>query len=110
MLDVNLSKTSLELDKELGSEKKHEKRDKLDLMLELLIACLEPAKKTHLLYRTRVNYAQLSRYLSVLIELGMMEEISSPLEGFVITDKGRITLKLFTVGSFNAKQAINQSS
>jgi hypothetical protein len=33
------------------AEKKQEKRDKVDLVLELLIASIEPVKKTHFLYR-----------------------------------------------------------
>ena len=74
---------------------KQAKRDKLDLMLELLIASIEPVKKTHSLYRTKINHAQLSRYLRLVLALGMLEEISDPLEGYVITKKGRITLELF---------------
>src|SRR6185503_1740932 len=77
------------------AEKKQEKRDKLDLMLELLIASIEPVKKTHLLYRTKINHAHLSRYLRLVLDLGMLEEISDPFEGYVITKKGRITLELF---------------
>jgi predicted transcriptional regulator len=85
--------TSLELDQD--ADKKQEKRDKLDLMLDLLTESSEPIKKTHLLYRMKINHAQLSRYLSLLLNLGMVEEISKPLDGFLITDKGRITLELF---------------
>ena len=74
---------------------KQAKRDKLDLILELLIASFEPVKKTHLLYRTKINHAQLSRYLRLVLDLGMLEEISDPFEGYVITKNGRITLELF---------------
>lgn len=79
-----------------GNEKKQEKRDKLELILDLLEESLEPVKKTHLLYRTKINHAQLTRYLDLLLDLGMMDEIDEPLDGFLITDKGRIALELFS--------------
>jgi predicted transcriptional regulator len=77
-------------------EKKPEKRDKLDLLLELLEATNEPTKKTHLIYRLRINYYQLTRYLDLLLELEMVEEVSRPFEGYAITEKGRIMRSLFT--------------
>ena len=76
-------------------EKKAEKRDKLDLLLELLEATNEPTKKTHLIYRLRINYYQLTRYLDLLLKLDMVKEISSPFEGYAITEKGRVMRSLF---------------
>ena len=76
-------------------EKKPEKRDKLDLLLELLEATNEPTKKTHLIYRLRINYYQLTRYLDLLLKLDMVQEISSPFEGYAITEKGRVMRSLF---------------
>lgn len=76
-------------------EKKTEKRDKLDLLLELLEATSEPTKKTHLIYRLRINYYQLTRYLDLLLKLDMVQEVSSPFEGYAITEKGRVMRSLF---------------
>ena len=76
-------------------EKKAEKRDKLDLLLELLEATNEPTKKTHLIYRLRINYYQLTRYLDLLLKLDMVQEVSSPFEGYAITEKGRVMRSLF---------------
>ncbi|HKU48416.1 MAG TPA: winged helix-turn-helix domain-containing protein [Nitrososphaera sp.] len=76
-------------------EKKTEKRDKLDLLLELLEATNEPTKKTHLIYRLRINYYQLTRYLDLLLKLEMVEEVTKPFEGYTITEKGRIMQRLF---------------
>ena len=76
-------------------EKKPEKRDKLDLLLELLDATSEPTKKTHLIYRLRINYYQLTRYLDLMLKLEMIEEVSTPFEGYAITEKGRIMRSLF---------------
>jgi len=78
------------------NDQKQEKRDQLDLLLELLKETKEPVKKTHILYRTRINYYQLSRYLNLLLKLNMVEEVTNPLEGFRITDKGRTVLSLFS--------------
>ena len=94
------SKTIMNLDEQLGSvqqnEKKSEKRDKLDLLLELLEATNEPIKKTHLIYKLRINYYQLTRYLDLLLKLGMVQEVSSPFEGYAVTEKGRVMQKLFS--------------
>ena len=76
-------------------EKKTEKRDKLDLLQELLQATNEPTKQTHLIYRLRINYYQLTRYLDLLLKLEMVEEVSKPFEGYAITEKGRIMQSLF---------------
>jgi predicted transcriptional regulator len=78
-----------------ADEKKAEKRDKLDLLLELLEATSEPTKKTHLIYKLRINYYQLSRYLDLLLRLEMVKEVSEPFEGYVIAEKGRLMQKLF---------------
>jgi predicted transcriptional regulator len=77
------------------NDQKQEKRDQLDLLLDMLKETKEPVKKTHILYRTRINYYQLSRYLNLLLKLNMVEEVTNPLEGFRITDKGRTMLSLF---------------
>jgi predicted transcriptional regulator len=79
------------------NDEKQEKRDQLDLLLDMLKETKEPVKKTHILYRTRINYYQLSRYLNLLLKLNMVEEVTNPLEGFRITDKGRTMLSLFLV-------------
>jgi predicted transcriptional regulator len=73
---------------------KSRKRDQLQIMLALMEAATEPAKKTHLLFSIRINYYQLIRYLDLLCGLGMLEEIAVPFEGYRITEKGRALLAL----------------
>lgn len=84
---------------DIYSDQKRKKRDKLDIIVDLLEAVKEPAKKTHLLYTTKINYYQLIRYLDLLSRPGLLEEISDPFEGYIITRKGRILLMLLD-GSF----------
>lgn len=78
---------------------KKQRRDQLDLMIDLLEATTSPAKKTRLLYRTATNHEQLTRYLDLLLRLGMVEKISEPFDGYLITQKGRTLLVLFRVHS-----------
>jgi len=73
----------------------NEKRDKLDLLLRVLEITMEPTKKTHILYLAKINYYQLTRYVGLLLALGMLEEVSTPFDGYRITDKGRMVLGLF---------------
>ena len=72
-----------------------EKRDMLDVILARLLETFEPVKKTHLLYRMRINHIQLTRYISLLLKLEMIEETSEPQGRYVITDKGRTLVELF---------------
>jgi predicted transcriptional regulator len=82
-------------DAEIPSPQKQRKRNQMEVMFELLGAATEPAKKTHLLFRTKINYYQLVRYLGLLTSLGMLEAVSEPFEGYMITEKGRTALQLF---------------
>lgn len=73
----------------------HVRRDKIDIILKILEITTQPTKKTHILYTAKINFYQLSGYLDLLLKIGMVEEISYPLEGYRITEKGRVLLKLF---------------
>lgn len=70
------------------------RRDQIAMLIELLKETSEPVKKTHLLYRTRTNYYQITRYLNLLQKWDMIENVSQPFDGFRITEKGRTLLRL----------------
>ncbi|GIU71761.1 MAG: hypothetical protein KatS3mg003_1240 [Candidatus Nitrosocaldaceae archaeon] len=70
------------------------KRDRLDIMLNILEITKEPIKKTHILYRANINHQQLTKYLAMLEELGMITESNN--SEYVITDKGRMFLDMFS--------------
>jgi len=72
-----------------------ERRDKIDIILAILEITSQPIKKTHILYTAKINFYQLTRYLDLLLNMGLLEEISDPFEGYRITEKGRVLLKLF---------------
>lgn len=65
------------------------------MILEMLKVCMEPTKKTHLIYMAKLNHYQLLSYVGLLQKFGMIEEISKPIKGYVITEKGRKLLRLF---------------
>jgi predicted transcriptional regulator len=71
------------------------KRTQLEMILEMLRICMEPTKKTHLIFMAKLNHYQLLGYVELLQKFGMIEEISAPIKGFVITEKGRKLLRLF---------------
>jgi predicted transcriptional regulator len=66
-----------------------EKRDKLDILINMLEVTLEPCKKTHILYKPNLNYYQLNKYLNELLELGLVKEIQVPYKCYVTTSKGK---------------------
>lgn len=69
------------------------KRDRLDIMINILEIVKESSKRTHILYKANINHSQLMKYLKMLQQLGMLQEKNGE---FIITDKGRIFLSLLT--------------
>jgi predicted transcriptional regulator len=72
------------------------KRNKLDIIFNILEITMTPAKKTHILYRANINFYQLTKYLDFLLRLEMVEEIEHP-RRYRITEKGKQVLNLFNL-------------
>lgn len=68
------------------------RRNKLDIIADLLRIAKRPAKKTNLLYRGRMSTKGLEIYLSFLLEKGLLTT-NSP--NFQCTEKGRLFLELY---------------
>ncbi len=81
-------------------EKQTEKRDKLDIMIQLLQIAREPIKKTRMMQVAYLNFHQVSKYLEYLINAGLLESVSKPYPGYKITEKGRMFLTLLTVTDY----------
>lgn len=77
------------------------KRGRLEILLEILDETRKPTKKTHLLYNARINHNQLSRYLQILLDLKMVEQISEPFDGYLISENGELLLKLIPRKAMN---------
>ena len=71
------------------------RRDKLEIILRILAIGNTPVKKTHILYKAGINFYQLSRYLDLLLKVGMIEQVNEPFVAFRTTEKGRVLLNLF---------------
>ena len=79
-----------------GSDLYLGKRNQIEILLEMLSACQQPVRKTHLLYMARINHYQLESYIEMLKKFGMIEDISQPFKGFLITRKGRTLVRVLT--------------
>jgi len=73
---------------------KNSKRTELTLMMEILLNTVKPIKKTNLLYKTRINFQQLEKYLDLLMSKGLLGFISDPFNGYQITQKGAQFMEL----------------
>lgn len=51
-----------------------QRRDRLYIMAEILEVTLEGALKTQVMYRANLSFAQLNHYLTVLIDLELLEK------------------------------------
>ncbi|MGH9993296.1 MAG: winged helix-turn-helix domain-containing protein [Nitrososphaera sp.] len=87
--------------------KQTEKRDKLDIMIQLLQIAREPIKKTRIMQVGYLNFYQVTKYLDYLMSAGLLESISKPYPGFRTTEKGRMFLALLTVTDYKVGQADN---
>ncbi|MFQ5940580.1 MAG: winged helix-turn-helix domain-containing protein [Nitrososphaerales archaeon] len=76
------------------------KRDRLDIILEMLEVSNVPVKKTHILFKTSINFYQLKKYLNLLQHLEMLQKVKEPYKGYIITEKGRQLLTLFNHNGF----------
>ncbi len=84
------------------------RRDKLDIILRILDVGSVPVKKTHILYKAGINFYQLTRYLNLLTNLGLIEQVNEPFVAYRTTEKGRVLIRLFS--DITAEKPIIKSS
>ncbi len=68
------------------------KRERLEIMAEILLYCNQQKGKTNIMYRTNLNYAQLQCYLKSLTSQGLL---MSQANKYTTTEKGQRFLELF---------------
>jgi len=49
------------------------RRDRHDLILEILKTAIDGKVKTHIMFKARLSYAQLNQYVPLLVENGFLE-------------------------------------
>ena len=64
------------------------KRDRVEIMAEILGLCSEPRTKTHVMYGTNLSWKMLQYYLSELQALELLE-VHDNSTRYVITNRGR---------------------
>jgi predicted transcriptional regulator len=52
------------------------RRDRHDIVVEILRTSVEGKIKTHIMYKAKLSYAQLNEYLPLLIDKGFLENTS----------------------------------
>lgn len=61
------------------------RRSRTAISAEILKAALQGAKKTHIVYRVNLNFEVANRYLSMLLEKGLIEQKDNL---YITTEKG----------------------
>ena len=64
------------------------KRDRIEIMAEILDLCSEPRTKTHVMYGTNLSWKMLQHYLSELQTLELLE-VHNGSTKYVATKRGR---------------------
>jgi predicted transcriptional regulator len=64
------------------------KRDRVEIMAEILGLCSEPRTKTHVMYGTNLSWKMLQFYLSELQTLRLLE-VHEESTRYVVTKRGR---------------------
>ncbi len=59
-----------------SSDDEIKRRDRHDIVVEILKTAVEGKIKTHIMYKAKLSYAQLNEYLPLLIEKGFLENTS----------------------------------
>lgn len=63
------------------------KRNRLEIMAQILGLCKEPQIRTRIMYGTNLSWRMLVKYLSVMQSIGLLEVHHSPTE-YLTTQKG----------------------
>jgi len=72
-------------------------------MTDLLENMQESRRLTHILYRSNMSYTQLVKYLKSMIELGFVEEQTTPFRCFKIKENGKIFMNLMKKNGADVK-------
>lgn len=68
------------------------KRERIDIMAQILMFCAPPRRKTSIMYKNNLSYAQLKNYLTLLSSHDLLAHKS---DTYVTTEKGQQFLQAF---------------
>ena len=69
------------------------KRQRIEIMAQILAFCVQPRRKTRIMYKNNLSHAQLKDYLTLLTSRDLLAHNS---DTFATTEKGHRFLEAFT--------------
>jgi len=69
------------------------KRESIEINSDILTLCIEPMKKTHIVYKTNINFKLLHRYVPYLVKRGFLS-FNEEKEVYQTTSEGLKWLKM----------------
>ena len=70
-------------------------RNKLDIVRDMLASAVTKVRKTRIMYQANLNYAQMEKYLKVLLEEQLLARDGDDGFHYLITDKGKEFLRAY---------------
>ena len=73
------------------------RRSRIQVIIDILTEASEGANKTRIMYRANLNFLRFKRYLSELLDKGLIIEVNNPGSGKVtyeITEEGKALLEV----------------
>lgn len=70
------------------------RRDTLTVLSDLLENMSEPRRVTRLLYSSNLSYAQFSKYLKMVKDMGLAEEQKKPFHCYQVTPDGKFFMEM----------------
>ena len=73
------------------------RRDRLEVVADILTEALNGANKTRIMYRANLNFVRFKRYFSELRDKGLIGEVDNPSSGGVVyktTEEGKALLEV----------------
>lgn len=72
----------------------NERRDTLSILSDMLENMKEPSRITRLLHASNLSYSQFSKYLKMILQMGLAQEQKEPYHFFTITNDGKFFINI----------------
>lgn len=68
-----MENVTLQMNNSDGEENVAKRRDRHDIIVEILKTAIDGKIKTHIMYKAKLSYAQINEYLALLVSKGFVE-------------------------------------
>ena len=72
----------------------NERRDTLSVLSDMLENMKEPSRITRLLHASNLSYSQFSKYIKMIIQMGLAQEQKEPYHSFTVTNDGKFFMSM----------------